>query len=141
MAQNKTVPTDQSVDDFLNAVPDERKRKDSFAILELMKQVTDLEPQMWGDKIVGFGSYHYKYESGREGDMMLTGFSPRKQNLSLYIMGGLENYRDLLEKLGKHSTGGSCLYIKRLDDVDLSTLKRLIDESVQRIRQKPNVER
>jgi hypothetical protein len=140
MAQNKTVPTDQSVDEFLNAVPDERKRKDSFAILELMQQVTGLEPTMWGDKIVGFGSYHYKYDSGREGDMMLTGFSPRKQNLSLYIMGGLENYRDLLEKLGRHSTGGSCLYIKRLDDVDLSTLKRLIDESVQRIRQNPDAE-
>jgi hypothetical protein len=140
MAQNKTVPTDQSVDEFLNAVPDERKRKDSFAILELMQQVTGLEPTMWGDKIVGFGSYHYKYDSGREGDMMLTGFSPRKQNLSLYIMGGLENYSSLLEKLGRHSTGGSCLYIKRLDDVDLSTLKRLIDESVQRIRQNPDAE-
>ncbi len=140
MAQNKTVPTDLSVEDFLNAVPDERKRKDSFAILELMQQVTGLEPTMWGDKIVGFGSYHYKYDSGREGDMMLTGFSPRKQNLSLYIMGGLENYSALLEKLGKHSTGGSCLYIKRLDDVDLQTLKRLIDESVQRIKQTANLQ-
>ena len=101
--------------------------------LALMKQVTQLEPQMWGSSIVGFGSYHYKYASGREGDMPLTGFSPRKRNLTLYIMGGLEQYDALLAKLGKHTTGKACLYIKRLDDVHLPTLKKLIQQSVKHI--------
>ena len=136
MAENKTTPNDQVVEQFLNSVDDERKRKDSFTILELMKQVTGLEPRMWGSSIVGFGSYHYKYESGREGDMPLTGFSPRKQNLTLYNMGGFERYDDLLKKLGKHTTGKGCLYIKRLDDVDLPTLKSLIEESVKHVKQK-----
>ena len=132
MAENKTTPNDQDVEQFLNSVDDERKRKDSFTILELMKQVTGLEPRMWGSSIVGFGSYHYKYESGREGDMILAGFSPRKQNLTLYNMGGgFERRDDLLQQLGKHTTGGGCLYIKRLDDVDLPTLKSLIEESFQ----------
>lgn len=136
MATNKTVPNDQSVEQFLNAVADERKRKDSFTILELMKQVTGLEPKMWGSSIVGFGSYHYKYESGREGDMIIAGFSPRKQNLTIYNMGGLEQYEDLLKKLGKHTVGGGCLYIKRLDDIDLPTLKSLIEVSVENVKQK-----
>ena len=136
MAKNKTIPTNQSVEEFLNAVADERKREDSFAILELMKQVTGLEPKMWGSSIVGFGSYHYKYESGREGDMILAGFSPRKQNLTIYNMGGIDQYDDLLKKLGKHTVGGGCLYIKRLDDVDLPTLKRLIEESFKHIQHK-----
>ena len=136
MAENKTTPNDQDVEQFLNSVVDERKRKDSFTILELMKQVTGIEPRMWGSSIVGFGSYHYKYESGREGDMPLAGFSPRKQNLTLYIMGGFERYDDLLKKLGKHTTGKGCLYIKRLDDVDLPTLKSLIEESVKHVKQK-----
>jgi hypothetical protein len=136
MAENKTTPNDQDVEQFLNSVDDERKRKDSFTILELMKQVTGIEPRMWGSSIVGFGSYHYKYESGREGDMILVGFSPRKQNLTLYNMGGFERYDDLLKKLGKHTTGKGCLYIKRLDDVDLPTLKSLIEESVKHVKQK-----
>jgi len=136
MAENKTTPNNQDVEQFLNRVDDERKRKDSFTILELMKQVTGREPGMWGSSIVGFGSYHYTYESGREGDMPLAGFSPRKQNLTLYIMGGFERYDDLLKKLGKHTTGKGCLYIKRLDDVDLPTLKSLIEESVKHVKQK-----
>jgi hypothetical protein len=131
MAGNKTTPNDQDVEQFLNNVADEQKRRDSFTILELMKQVTGLEPRMWGSSIVGFGSYHYRYESGREGDTIVAGFSPRKQNLTLYNMGGFERYDDLLKQLGKHSTGKGCLYIKRLDDVDLATLKRLIEESFQ----------
>jgi hypothetical protein len=135
MAENKTTPNDQDVEQFLNSVDDERKRKDSFTILELMKQVTGLEPTMWGSSIVGFGNYHYKYASGREGDMILAGFSPRKQNLTLYNMGGFERYDDLLKKLGKHTTGKGCLYIKRLDDVDLPTLKNLIEESFKHIKQ------
>ena len=136
MAENKTTPNDQDVEQFLNSVDDERKRKDSFTILELIKQVTGLEPRMWGSSIVGFGSYHYKYESGREGDMILSGFSPRKQNLTLYNMGGFERFDDLLKKLGKHATGKGCLYIKRLDDVDLPALKSLIEESVKHVKQK-----
>lgn len=131
MPENKTSPNEQSVEQFLNAVEDEQKRKDSFVILELMKQVTGMEPKMWGTSIVGFGSYHYKYESGREGDMIITGFSPRKQNLTLYIMGGFEQYSDLLKNLGKHTLGKGCLYIKRLDEVDLPTLTSLIEESVK----------
>ena|SRR5687768_11481284 len=136
MAENKTTPNDQSVEQFLNAIEDERKRKDSFTIVELMKQITGMEPTMWGSSIIGFGSYHYKYESGREGDSVLAGFSPRKQNLTIYNMGGFEQSDDLLKKLGKHTTGKGCLYIKRLDDIDLPTLKRLIEESVKNVKQR-----
>ncbi|GCE28241.1 hypothetical protein KDA_37250 [Dictyobacter alpinus] len=136
MAENKTTPNDQDVEQFLNSISDEQKRKDSFTLLELIKQVTGMEPRMWGSSIVGFGSYHYKYESGREGDTILAGFSPRKQNLTLYNMGSVEPSHDLLKQLGKHTRGGGCLYIKRLDDVDLPTLKRLIEESVEHVKQK-----
>jgi hypothetical protein len=127
MAENKTVPTDQKVEDFLNTVEDERQRKDSFVILEFMKEITGMEPQMWGSSIVGFGSYRYKGASGRTGDWMLTGFSPRKQNLTLYGMGGFERHHDLLQQLGKHSLGKGCLYIKRLDNVDVPALKRVME--------------
>jgi hypothetical protein len=129
MANNKTVPNEQSVEHFLNTVTDEQKRKDSFTILKLMQQITGLEPQMWGSSIVGFGSQHYKYDSGREGDMPQIGFSPRKQNLTLYITDNFEQYNDLFKQLGKHTTGKSCLYIKRLNDVDMPTLKTLIEAS------------
>ena len=131
MAELKTKQTDESVTEFLNGVPDEKKRQDSFAILELMTEVTGSEPRMWGESIVGFGSYHYRYASGREGDWFVTGFSPRKQNLTLYIMAGFHNYDQLLQNLGKHKTGKSCLYIKRLEDVDLDTLRKLVSQSVQ----------
>jgi len=136
MADNKTTANDQSVEGFLNTVEDERKRKDSFKILELMKDVTGLEPKMWGSSIVGFGSYHYKYESGREGDTMLIGFSPRKANLTLYVLGGSGQQDDLLPQLGKYTTGKGCLYIKRLSDVDLPTLKSLIEASFQYAQEK-----
>ena len=131
MAEPKTTPNNQSVEQFLKRIADERKRQDCFALLELMKQVTQAEPRMWGSSIVGFGSYHYKYASGREGDSPLIGFSPRKQNLTLYLMGGFEQHEALLQKLGKHTTGGACLYIKRLDDINLPTLKKLIQQSVK----------
>lgn len=134
MAGNKTVPNEQSVEQFLNAIADETKRKDSFTILELMKQVTGMEPKMWGSSIVGFGSYHYTYESGREGDAILAGFSPRKQNVTIYNMGGFEQDNDLLKQLGKYTLGKGCLYIKRLDDVDQPTLKHLIEESVNHVK-------
>ena len=136
MAENKTTPNDQDVEQFLNSVDDERKRKDSFTILELMKQVTGIEPRMWGSSIVGFGSYHYKYASGREGDTILAGFSPRKQNLTIYNMGSVEQDDTLLKKLGKHTMGGGCLYIKCLDEIDLPALKILIEEAFQRMKQK-----
>ena len=131
MAENKTKPNDQSVGAFLEGVENEQKRADSFALLKLFQEVTGEEPTMWGDTIVGFGKYHYKYASGREGDWFLTGFSPRKQNLTLYIMAGFDEYEQLLGKLGKHSTGKSCLYIKKIEDVDLDVLKELVKRSVE----------
>ncbi len=134
MAELKTKPTDQNVEDFLNTIPDEQKRADAFAVLKLMKQVTRAEPQMWGSSIVGFGRYQYKYASGREGDWPLVGFSPRKQNLTLYIMAGFDGYADLLKKLGKFKTGKACLYVNRLADVDLPTLKELVKQSVKHMK-------
>jgi hypothetical protein len=134
MAELKTKPNDASVEAFLDAVPDERKRSDSYTILELMKRVTGEEPKLWGGSIVGFGSYHYTYASGHSGDAPISGFSPRKQNLALYIMAGFEQYDELLARLGKHSTGKSCLYIKRLDDVDLAVLEELVARSVEHMR-------
>jgi hypothetical protein len=130
-AELKTKLNDASVEDFLNTVEDEQIRADCFEIAKIMKQVTKAEPKMWGTSIVGFGSYHYKGASGREGDWMLVGFSPRKQNLTLYIMAGFERYDELMKKLGKFSTGKSCLYIKKLADVDKKVLKELVSESVQ----------
>jgi hypothetical protein len=130
MAELKTKKTEASVEKFLTAIKDEQTRMDCFEIAKIMKQATKSEPKMWGTSIVGFGSYYYKYASGREGDWMLTGFSPRKQNITLYIMAGFDRYEELLKKLGKHSTGKSCLYIKRLADVDRKVLKELIAESV-----------
>jgi hypothetical protein len=131
MAELKTKPNDQSVEGFLNQVPDEKKRQDSFTILDLMKQVTGDEPIMWGDSIVGFGTYKYKYATGREGEWPVTGFSPRIQNITLYIMSGFDEYDDLLNKLGKHSPGKSCLYIKKLEDVDQDVLRELVSKSVK----------
>jgi hypothetical protein len=131
----KTQVNDASVTAFLESVADDQKRNDCFEILKLMKQVTREEPKMWGSSIVGFGSYHYKGKSGREGDWMLTGFSPRKQNLTLYLMGGFDTHTALLEKLGKFTTGAGCLYIKRLEDVDKKVLKSLVEASVKRMKQ------
>jgi hypothetical protein len=127
MSENKTVPTKLNVDEFLSKVEDTRKREDSYTVLEMMQEVTGLEPVMWGTAIVGFGSQHYEYATGREGDMPIIGFSPRKQNLTLYLSYDYEKYGELLKALGKHSTGKSCLYIKKLADVDVPTLKRLIE--------------
>jgi hypothetical protein len=130
--ENKTLPTEVSIPEFLNTVADEQKRKDSFALVELMKQVTGLEPVMWGGSIIGFGMYHYKYASGREGDMCLTGFSPRKQSLTIYGMNDAEVFADLLKQLGKYTISGGCLHIKRLEQVDIPTLKSLIEASYKR---------
>jgi hypothetical protein len=133
MANLKTKPNEKNVEAFLKSVESEKKRKDSFKILDLMRRITDEAPVMWGPSIVGFGSYHYKYASGREGDWLLTGFSPRKQNLTLYIMSGFDRYEELLKKLGKYKTGQSCLYIKKLEDIDLEVLEELIRQSVDEI--------
>ena len=130
MADLKTKPNEADVTAFLNSVTDEKKRQDCFTILEMMKQVTGEEPIMWGPTIVGFGTYHYKYATGREGDWFLVGFSPRKQNLTLYVMAGFDQYDALMSRLGKYKTGKSCLYIKRLTDVDETTLRELVKQSV-----------
>jgi hypothetical protein len=132
MAEMKTKVNEASVEGFLNQVEDEQKRKDCFEIIKIMKQVTKEEPKMWGPAIIGFGSYHYKYESGRKGDMAQIGFSPRKQNITLYIGLGGDTENPLLKKLGKHTTGKGCLYIKKLADVDRNVLQELIKESFKR---------
>lgn len=133
MAELKTQPHEGDVDEFLDAIEDERRREDARAVRRLMGDVTGEKAQMWGPSIVGFGRYHYRYASGREGDWFKVGFSPRKQNLSLYIMSGFDGYEDLLERLGKHSTGKSCLYVRRLDDVDTDLLASLIQRSIEHI--------
>ncbi len=133
MAEIQTKVNDASVEDFLNKVENEQKRKDSFEIIKMMRQATKEEPKMWGPAIIGFGSYHYKYESGREGDMPIIGFSPRKQNLTLYVgMGDDDSENPLLKKLGKHTTSKVCLYIKKLADVDRTVLQKLINESAKK---------
>ena len=131
MTDNKTRRTDASVEEFLTSVESKRRREDGFMLLEMMKEITKLEPAMWGPSIIGFGSYHYKYESGREGEIFLTGFSPRKQSLSLYIMDGFDGRDDLLTKLGKHRRGVSCLYVNKLADVNIDVLRELVQRSFE----------
>ena len=129
MSENKTRPTEQNVIDFLDSVTHETRREDSFTLLKMMQEVTGEEAVLWGSSIVGFGQHHYKYESGREGDMPNVGFSPRKQSMTLYIMPGFDEYEDMLTKLGKHKTGKACLYINKLADVDTDVLRNLIKRS------------
>ncbi len=133
MAENKTKPTAKSVPEFLNQIADPKRREDCLAIAEIMERLSGSQPKMWGDSIVGFGDYRYKYASGREGDWFLVGFAPRKQNLSIYIMGYLEFYSDILEGLGKFKHGKGCLYIKKLEDIDLEVLETLITTSITRL--------
>ena len=130
MAELKTKATHASVTKFLGSIKDEQRRKDCETIVELMRDATAAEPKMWGTSIVGFGDYHYVYKSGREGDWFVAGFSPRKQNLTLYVMTGFTQHEDLLKKLGKHKTGMGCLYINTLLDVHLPTLRKLIKQAV-----------
>jgi len=125
MAENKTKPTKGSVTAFLNKINDQQLRDDCFAILKMMQKVAKSEPVMWGRAIVGFGTYHYVYESGREGDTILIGFSPRKQNISIYLMSGLNKVENEVSRLGKYKTGKGCLYIKSLSDVDVEVLKKV----------------
>jgi hypothetical protein len=130
MAENKTKPTDISPRDFIAAVEPQKRRDEGLVLLDLFERVTGWKARMWGPAIIGFGEYHYKYESGREGDFMATGFSPRKAKLSIYILPGYADYGDILARLGKHSTGKSCLYINKLDDIDLDVLAELIRAGV-----------
>ena len=134
MAEVKTKQNEQNVEDFLNGISDEKRRADCFAVLEMMKKITGEEPKMWGASIVGFGNYRYKYESGREGDWFMAGFSPRKTSLTLYIMSGFTHYDELLGKLGKHKTGKSCLYINKLEDINSEVLEELINDSVENVK-------
>ena len=126
MSENKTKPNDANVLAFLSAVEPERRRVDALRLNEIFREVTGFEPVMWGASIVGYGSYHYVYKSGREGDFLATGFSPRKTSLTIYIMPGYADFGDILKRLGKHRTGRSCLYINRLDAVDEDVLRELI---------------
>lgn len=131
---NKTVETSASVTAFIDAVPDETKRDDARRLITIMKNLTGFEPKMWGPSIIGFGSYHYKYATGREGDAPLTGFSPRKNELSIYLNAEFTGKEDLLQQLGKHKSGKGCLYIKKLQDIDEKVLEKLIKQSVSSIK-------
>ena len=132
LAEIKTKPTSASVEDFINSVPDEQKRKDSFVILEMMKKATGEEPKMWGGSIIGFGNKRYKSPtSGREVDWLVIGFSPRKANLSLYLSIDIKKHAATLDKLGKHKTGVGCLYINKLEDIDMKVLKGMIEASAK----------
>jgi hypothetical protein len=142
MAELKTKQNNADVSEFINSFADtEQKRKDSFYLLKLMQEFTGFEPKMWGSSIIGFGSYHYKSErSTQEGDWPLTGFSPRKQHIAIYIMSGVLNYKDLLGKLGKFKvSSGSCIYVKKIEDISLDVLKELISASVSDMKKKYNL--
>jgi len=139
MGTIKTLVNDASVEDFINSVDNEARKKDGFTLLKLFSKVTGQKPKMWGTSIIGFGQYHYKSERSRqEGDWPLVGFSPRKQNLTLYIMPGFDAYKDLLKNLGKHKTSVSCLYINKLEDVNMSVLEKIVKKSYTEMKAKYN---
>lgn len=135
MAENKTRATNASVSEFLDAIEDRQQRNDLKKVAAMMRRATGKRARMWGPSIVGYGSYHYRYDSGREGDFLVTGYAPRKQNMAIYIMPGFKHFGDLMHRLGKHKTGKSCLYIKRLADVDEKVLEQLIREAVNYMRE------
>jgi hypothetical protein len=139
MAENKTKPTKASVSSFLDSIDDPQKKADARKVAAIMRRVTGKRARMWGSSIVGYGEYHYKYASGREGDWALTGFSPRKQNLAIYIMPGFDEFPELMGRLGKYKTGKSCLYLNKLDDVDPDVLENLIGESIKVMRKRYKV--
>lgn len=136
MATNKTTETGKSVEDFINAVDNEQKRKDSFRLVELMQKVSGHPPKMWGPTIIGFGNYHYKYESGHEGDAALIGFSPRKAAISLYVFTGLEEHEHLLKDFGKYTMGKACIYVKKLSDISEAKLITLMKETISFLHKK-----
>lgn len=135
MAENITKPNDANVVAFIAGIEHPRRRADSELLLPMMDRISGMKPQMWGDSMVGYGQYHYKYASGREGDYFLTGFSPRKAAMTVYIMPGFKQYDDLLAKLGKHRHSSSCLYINRLENIDLATLETIVADSVRRMKE------
>ena len=137
MSDNKTRPTSTSVNSFIEAVENHTRRSDSAMLLDFLRKITDHPPILWGNSLIGFGSYHYTYGSGREGDMLLAGFSPRKQNFALYNT-GFKRYSELIKKLGKHKTGKSCLYITKLSDVDFDVLTELIRTAYDNMNTKYN---
>lgn len=136
MAENKTVANDGDVEAFIESIEDENKRNDARSIMKMMEEITGENPTMWGTSIVGFGSYHYVYASGRKGDFMMTGFSPRKRNTSIYVMPGFSEYGDLLSKLGRHKLGRSCLYVTKLSDVDEGVLRTIVERGYQDMKEK-----
>lgn len=136
MTKNKTQPNDGDVVAFIQSIDNKRRRMDAETLLPFFTRITDRPATLWGDRIIGFGSYHYKYATGREGDWCLTGFSPGKAHLSLYIMDGFSSYQGLLDKLGKHKHSKSCLYINKLDDIDLIILEELITQSINTMRER-----
>lgn len=136
MSENKIQVTEASVVQFITAVSPEQKRQDAFALLEMMERISGYQAKMWGDSMVGFGAYHYKYDSGREGDAMRIGFSPRKANLALYIMTGFAQHQELLAQLGKHKTTKSCLYVNHLKDINLKVLEQLISQELEYMAEK-----
>jgi hypothetical protein len=131
MAELKTQKNNASVEGFLNGIENKKRKQDSFMVLDLMKKITGTAPSMWGPSIIGFGSFRYKYANGKTADWFLAGFSPRKQNLTLYIMSGFSKYKEILQSLGKYKTGKSCLYINKLEDIDMAVLEELIASSVR----------
>jgi len=133
-AKVKTIETKNSVTDFINSIPDETKKTDCFALIQIMKEQSGFDPILWGPSIVGFGSYHYKYESGREGDAPLVAFSPRKSEISLYLSSSFENREELLLKFGKHKSAKACIYVKKLEDVNLAILKKMITLSIKHVK-------
>ena len=135
MTQNKTVQTDESVDEFIASITHPTRRQDAAVLVDLFFVTTGYAPKMWGDSIVGFGQYHYRYATGREGDFLATGFSPRKSNLSIYIMPGYGDFSDILQNLGKHKLGKSCLYVNKLANIDLDVLAQLITAGLERLDQ------
>ena len=136
MSKNKTVQTDASVLAFIDAVDNEQKRRDSYELIDLLRNITGCNPKMWGSSLIGFGEYHYRYESGREGAFFVAGFSPRKTALTVYIMPGFEKYEELLGRLGPYKTGKSCLYLKNLDAIDRGVLEEIIRDSVEVMKNK-----
>jgi Domain of unknown function (DU1801) len=136
MAELKTKQTELSVDAYVDAIADDVRRQDCRTLIDLMRKATGAEPKMWGAGIVGFGSYHYKYESGHEGDAPLTGFASRKKDLTLYIMPGFDRYEELMARIGKHKAGKGCLYLKRLADADPAVLAELVALSVHDVKRR-----
>jgi hypothetical protein len=133
MGELKTRPTDRDVTEFLNGIEDEEKRRDCFALADLMQRITGDKPEMWGEGMIGFGRYTYRYASGQTGEWSKTGFAPRKQNITIYIMAYLENFPEIMQRLGKYKTGKSCIYIKHLVDIDTSVLEELVRQSLKNL--------